>query len=453
MDTIAAIATATGGAVGIVRISGSSVKNLMLSMLGKHLPPRTASLCGFIDPTSGEPIDQGLALFFPAPYSYTGEDVLELQGHGGSIVLEQVLQCCLSQGCRLAEAGEFTRRAYLNDRIDLLQAEGVADLISATSKQATRAALRSLSGRFSLQIHLWQKQLTEIRVRVEALIDFPEEDILSLDTLLIKPPLLSILAEMEQMYKKAQQGQRLRQGLNVVLAGPPNVGKSSLLNALADADIAIVSPEAGTTRDRIETGIQIKGQIITLVDTAGLRTETKDMIEQMGMERTRQSLQMADLVLWITLPYIPSLHTTAEYADEYQSPNQYIPDGIFYLRVYNKADLLDHIPSTETGESGIIHVSAKTGYGLDALRDAILSTTGLTDLGEDTLLARKRHLKSLYEARQSLEKALSHWEQQQTLEICAEELRLAQQSLGSLVGMVHSDDLLGEIFSHFCIGK
>ena len=443
-DTIAAIATAPGAAgVGVLRISGGGVAAVIAGVVGRTLTPRMATLATFRE-ADGSAIDQGIALYFPAPHSYTGEDVLELQGHGGTVVLGLLLKRCLALGCRLAEPGEFTRRAYLNEKLDLAQAESVADLIAAASDQAARAALRSLEGGFSVTVHVLTEKLINLRMLVEATLDFPEEEVDFLKREHAWERLAQVQHALAEVQRRAQQGARLRSGLTVVLAGQPNVGKSSLLNALAGMEVAIVTAVPGTTRDRIEKAILIDGMPLNIFDTAGLR-ETQDEVERIGIARTREAIAQADLVLHLTDAATPQ----GAAADAAILAS--LPAGMPRLEVVNKIDITG-APARETADA--VHLSAKTGAGLDLLRAALKRAAGLGDAGEDVILARERHLVALHAAQAHLQGAAAHFDEQHlALELFAEELRLAQDALGQITGEFSADDLLGEIFSRFCIGK
>ena len=432
-DTIAAIATPAGrGGIGVVRISGPGVLAISRKLLGSVPAPRQALHARFKD-ARGESIDEGLALYFPAPHSYTGEEVLELHGHGGSVVMQILLRACLDAGARLAEPGEFTRRAFLEGKLDLAQAEAVADLIEASSEQAARAALRSLSGEFSAAIHALVSRLVELRALTEAMLDFPEEELDAVHRSDAASRLEAIGESLDDVLAKSREGSLLRSGIHVVLAGRPNVGKSSLLNRLAGTERAIVTPIAGTTRDALREPIQIEGVPLTLVDTAGLR-ESDDELEQLGVERTRRELAQADLVLMVeeagaAPPLLPGVPTQAE-----------------RILVYNKLDLAPRFERPQ----GSLAVSAKTGQGLEELRAAILAAAGWSATGESVFLARERHLRALENARGHIDAArgeLDRWE------VFAEELRLAHGALGTITGEFTADDLLGEIFGRFCIGK
>lgn len=432
-DTIAAIATPAGrGGIGVIRVSGPKVFEVSTRILGSLPAPRYAQFARFRD-AHGEPIDEGLALYFPAPHSYTGEAVLELHGHGGPVVLRTLLRACVAAGARLAEPGEFTRRAFLEGRLDLAQAEAVADLIDASSEQAARAALRSLSGEFSAAISRLAGDLVELRALTEAMLDFPEEEIDAVHREDASTHLAAIARGLEEVLAKSREGSLLRNGIHVVLAGRPNVGKSSLLNRLAGEERAIVTPIAGTTRDALREPIQIEGVPLTLVDTAGLR-EASDEVEQLGVERALRELAQADLVLLVEeagkpAPPLPGLTAQAQ-----------------RIVVYNKLDLAPRFERP----AGALAVSAKTGEGLEELRAAILAAAGWSSTGESVFLARERHLRALEAARGHIDAArgeLARWE------FFAEELRLAHASLGGITGEFTADDLLGQIFGRFCIGK
>ena len=434
-DTIAAIATPAGrGGIGIVRVSGGAVPQVARALIGGLPEPRFAVVRAFRD-AQGEKLDLGIALYFKAPHSYTGEPVLELQGHGGPVVMLAVLRAALDAGARLANPGEFTRRAFLNGRMDLAQAEAVADLIDAASQEAARSALRSLGGEFSAAIRDLVAQLTELRALTEAMLDFPEDDVDSLHRTDAQARLARVAAALHEVLAKSRQGSLLRSGIHVVLAGRPNVGKSSLLNRLAGEERAIVTAVPGTTRDALRESIQIEGVPIVIVDTAGLHT-SPDPVERIGMERARSEMARADLVLVVLDAANPL------------PPAEPLPAAGQRITVVNKIDL---VPGTAEGARGdAIHVSAKTGAGLDALRAALLDAAGWSSRGESVFLARERHLRALELARAHLDAAeaqAAHWE------FFAEELRLAQEALGGITGQVSADDLLGEIFSRFCIGK
>ncbi|MEO8145964.1 MAG: tRNA uridine-5-carboxymethylaminomethyl(34) synthesis GTPase MnmE [Betaproteobacteria bacterium] len=434
-DTFAAVATPAGrGGIGIVRVSGPNVPAIAQAVIGRVPEARKATLCSFRD-ARGERVDEGIALYFQAPHSYTGDDVLELQGHGGPVVTHSVLEAVLDAGARLAGPGEFTRRAFLNGRLDLAQAEAVADLIDSASREAARSAMRSLNGEFSSVIAGLVAGLTELRALTEAMLDFPDEEVDSLHRDDASGRLELLRAALADVMAKSRQGSLLRAGIHAVLVGLPNVGKSSLLNRLAGAERAIVTAIPGTTRDALREAIQIDGVPILLVDTAGLRA-SQDEIERLGMARTRQEMERADVLLVILE------------AGKLDAPQGPLPEAGARIDVVNKIDL---IPGSVAGRHGnAVHVSAKTGAGLDALRAALLESSGWTSGGETVFLARARHLRALDAARSHLDSAASQLAQ---WELFAEDLRLAQEALGEISGRVSADDLLGEIFSRFCVGK
>jgi len=442
-DVIAAIATAPGrSGIGVVRVSGPNLEALAQSLLGKVPAPRHAALCNFLDENE-ETIDHGIALYFPAPHSYTGEDVLELQGHGGPAVLQLLLRRCLTLGARLAEPGEFTKRAFLNDKLDLAQAESVADLIDASTGEAAKSALRSLQGVFSTEVNALTKSLIELRTLVEATLDFPEEDVGFLEQANAAGKLRAIQVQLEKVLLAARQGSILREGITVVLAGQPNVGKSSLLNRLAGEDVAIVTSVPGTTRDAIRQAIEIEGVPLHVIDTAGLR-ETKDEVEKMGIARTWAAIEKADAVLLI-------IDSTQSESREDRKILQRLPGTLPRICVYNKIDLLPAQPKSEALDGEIrVYLSAKTGAGVDLLCAQLLQIVGWKPTGEGVYMARQRHLSALREAGQHLSGALENKAQ---IELFAEELKLAQQALSRITGEFTTDDLLGEIFSRFCIGK
>jgi tRNA modification GTPase len=439
-DTIAAIATPPGrGGVGVVRISGKSLAALADTLTQKTLRPRQATLATFCDADQSV-IDQGLALYFPAPQSYTGEDVIELQGHGGPAVMQALLKRCLSLGCRLARPGEFTERAYLNDKLDLAEAEAVADLIDAASEAAAKSAARSLTGEFSSEVHALVARVTDLRMHVEACIDFPEEEIDPADRAAQNTKLANIRALWATLARNAKQGAVLRDGLTVALIGRPNVGKSSLLNRLAGEDIAIVTPIAGTTRDQVRATIHIDGVPIHLIDTAGLR-ETDDMVETIGIQRTWDAVQKASAALLITESGEAVGQLEAAIAAK-------LPANLATAWVYNKIDLLG--VSKVSADPNTHFISALTGEGIAPLRQWLLATAGWQPTGEGVFMARERHVTALNLAREHLDAAATHATQ---YDLFAEELRLAQMALSSITGEFTPDDLLGEIFGKFCIGK
>lgn len=442
-DTIAAVATPPGrGGIGVVRVSGPAARAIAQGILGAVPPSRLATLADF-RADDGASIDRGLALYFPAPHSYTGEDILELQGHGGPVVMRELLRRCVSLGARVAEAGEFTRRAFLNDRLDLAQAESVADLIDASSAEAARSAVRSLAGEFSRRIHALVDSLVELRMHVEASIDFPEEEIDLAGQKWQEDALRASRSNLEQLMEEARQGAVLRDGLVVVLVGRPNVGKSSLLNRLAGGDVAIVTPVAGTTRDYVRATVTLEGVPIHLVDTAGLR-ESSDEVERVGIERTWRALEReAGAALFIE----DAQGITGEDA----RLRSRLPSGLPHARVINKVDLAGIAAGRfDHGEEVELRISAKTGEGIDALRLWLLDVAGWRPHGEGLFMARERHLVALREAQKHLASAAREI---QTVELVAEELRLAQSALGRITGEVSADDLLGEVFGRFCIGK
>ena len=432
-DTIAAIATPAGrGGIGIVRVSGPGVPAIAAAVLGKLPQPRLATFGSFRD-RQGETIDEGLALYFPAPHSYTGEAVLELQGHGGPVVLQALLSACLDAGARVAEPGEFTRRAFLDGKLDLAQAEAVADLIDAASREAARSALRSLSGEFSAAIGALQARLVELRALTEAMLDFPEEEVDALHREDAAARLAETRHALGEVLAKSRQGSLLRGGIQVVLAGRPNVGKSSLLNRLAGEERAIVTPIPGTTRDALREPILIEGVPVVVVDTAGLR-ESRDEIERLGMQRTRHELERADLVI--------AVFEASRGRDVLHD----LPAARARIDVYNKIDLApEFAPPADA-----VAVSALTGAGLETLRQRILQAAGWSTGGEPVFLARERHLRALDRASAHLAAAAG---ETRRWEFFAEELRLAHAALGTITGEFSADDLLGEIFKRFCIGK
>ena len=442
-DTIAAIATPHGrGGIGVVRVSGTNVPALARAVLAVTPPARSATLLTARD-ARGDPLDQGIALYFPAPRSYTGEDVLEFQGHGGPVVLHSVLAAFLDAGARLAEPGEYTRRAFLNGRLDLAQAEAVADLIDASSKEAARSALRSLSGEFSRGVVALVAALVELRALTEALLDFPEEEVDSLHRDDAHARLARVRASLAGILARSKQGSLLREGIHVVIAGRPNVGKSSLLNHLAGEERAIVTAIPGTTRDLVREDIAIEGIPLHVVDTAGLR-ETADEVERIGVERAWQELARADVVIAMFDAQTGIGPDDQAILARFESA---LPAGAARIRVFNKIDLCGKPATSSDGE---VWISAKTGAGIELLRQALLAAAGWQQSGESVFLARERHLRALERAERHLDAALgeaARWE------LFAEELRLAQEALGEITGEFTADDLLGEIFRRFCIGK
>ncbi len=445
-STIAAIATPPGrGGVGIVRVSGPRAPEIARAILG-HLPaPRFASLREFRD-ANGAAIDEGLALYFPAPHSFTGEDVLELHGHGGPVVLDMLLQRLVALGARLARPGEFSERAFLNDKLDLSQAEAVADLIDSGSASAARSALRSLQGEFSRRINVLVALLTELRTFVEAAIDFPEEEIDFLNDARVLQWLDRIEAGLRDVLAGTRQGCLLREGMTVALAGEPNVGKSSLLNRLAEHDAAIVSDVPGTTRDLLRHEIQLDGLPLHIIDTAGLR-EAGDAIESEGIRRARAAIETADRILLITDAANTDGAREARVLAE-------LPGDIPCTIVRNKIDLTGQAPGSEEIDGRFeVALSAKTGAGLDTLRHHLENVMGYEPGREGLFTARRRHLDAIERAQARVLQGRAQLESQRAGELLAEELRLAQQDLGEITGEVTSEDLLGRIFSSFCIGK
>ena len=461
-DPIAAIATAPGrGAVGIVRVSGKGIAPLVQALCGKALQPREATYLPF-RAQDGQAIDQGLALYFPAPHSYTGEDVLELQAHGGPVVLQLLLARCLEAaqslqddgrptrpGLRLAAPGEFTERAFLNDKIDLAQAEAIADLIDASTEAAARSASRSLTGAFSHEIHQLRDALVHLRMLVEATLDFPEEEIDFLQKADAYGQLDQLRATLAGVMQRTRQGALLREGIKVVIAGQPNAGKSSLLNALAGAELAIVTPIAGTTRDKVQQTIQIEGVPLHVIDTAGLR-DSSDEVERIGIARAWEEIASADAVLFLhDLTRQQDASYVAGDADIARTLTQQLPRNVPVIDVWNKADAA---PTAAMAEG--LHLSAKTGTGLDTLRQQLLAIAGWQSAAEGTYIARARHVQALQQVQEHLDHADAQLRTDSpALDLLAEELRLAQQSLNAITGEFTSDDLLGVIFSSFCIGK
>jgi len=466
LDTspIAAIATAPGrGGIGVVRLSGKNLWPVVQAVCGKDessLAPRHASYLPF-KRADGSLIDQGLAIYFKAPHSYTGEDVLELQGHGGPVVMQMLLARCLEAGVdiglRLAEPGEFTQRAFLNDKLDLAQAEAVADLIEASTEAAAKSASESLSGAFSKVIHDLVNKVTNLRMLVEATLDFPEEEIDFLEQSDARGQLAAIRATLDDVFTHASQGALLRDGLNVVLAGKPNVGKSSLLNVLAGSDVAIVTPIAGTTRDKVTETIQIEGMPLNIIDTAGIREADEDgggpdEVERIGIERTWGEVAKADVILhMLDADRGPTL--------EDEKITERFPDGVPVIRIWNKIDRSGHKPAVDKmADATHIYLSATDQVGIDLLRAELLRIAGWQQTVESRYLARERHLIALKAARDYLESAAAHASvdnqaSDKSLDLFAEELRLAQERLSSITGKFTPDDLLGVIFSRFCIGK
>ena len=471
-DPIIAIATAPGrGAVGIVRVSGPQLKPWADALCGKTLQARQAHYLPFND-DKGEPIDQGLAIFFHGPHSYTGEDVLELQAHGGPVVLQLLVSRCLEAalqinpatglaslpGLRLAAPGEFTQRAFLNDKIDLTQAEAIADLIDASTGAAARSASRSLAGDFSKEIHALRDGLVHLRMLVEATLDFPEEEIDFLQKADAQGQLGRLQAQLVKVLARTQQGALLREGIKVVIAGQPNAGKSSLLNTLAGAELAIVTPIAGTTRDVVQQTIQIEGVPVHVIDTAGLREgEGIDAVEKIGIQRAWEQIAGADAVLFLhdlTRQHLPEYVQADEQIQT--SLTAQVPGSVTLLHVWNKYDLATSAmsKSSQQDAASSLHLSAKTGQGVEQLRSKLLEAAGWQPVNEGLYLARARHVLALKRVQSHLDLADAHLQAQaQSLDLLAEELRLSQSALNEITGEFSADDLLGVIFSSFCIGK
>lgn len=439
-DTIAAIATPPGrGGVGIIRISGPKSGEICQNVVGCIPAPRSAHYSAFRN-SAGEKIDEGLAIFFKNPNSFTGEDILEIQAHGGPVILDMLLRRVLSLGARVARAGEFSERAFLNNKIDLVQAEAISQLISASTEQAAMAAMRSLQGEFSKRINDLVENLISLRLYVEAAIDFPEEEINFLADAHVQKSLQKLLLELDNISKQVKQGVLLEEGAQVVIAGKPNAGKSTLLNKLTGEDTAIVTPIAGTTRDIVKASINLDGVVLNVLDTAGLR-DTDDVVEQAGIARTKQALELADLILYIIDSHDP------EPLPELNSK---------FLIVYNKIDGLGGSPSVTRHQDHIaVNISAYTGAGLDLLRQEIKKILGVAANAADgsLFLARRRHLDSLLRAKEYIRAGKQQLEKNRAGELLAEELKHAQQELAEITGAFSSDDLLGRIFSEFCIGK
>lgn len=447
-ETIAAIATPSGrGGVGIVRVSGPSSLSIATRVLGFKPKVRHAHYASFLG-LSQETLDQGIALFYQAPHSFTGEDVLELQGHGGPIVLDQVLRCVIESGARLAKPGEFSEQAFLNNKLDLAQAEAIADLINAESEQAARCALRSLQGEFSHQVNAIVDQLIQLRMYVEAAIDFPEEEIDFLSQSHVLEDAKSLLKTLEQLLEKAHQGALIRDGITVVIAGEPNVGKSSLLNLLSGRESAIVTDIAGTTRDVLREKIILEGMPINIIDTAGLR-ETNDIVEQEGIRRAKSALLEADLVI-----YMLDITQEKNIDNALEKLAHNIPNRIPSIIVINKIDLTHVAEKIENNnEKEKIYVSIKKNLGINLLINALKNKVGYHTSTEGDFIARRRHIDALNHALLSIKNGIEQLEIYRAGELLAEELRVAQEFLSSITGTFTSDDLLGEIFSSFCIGK
>lgn len=450
-ETIAAVATAQGrGGVGIIRVSGPQASHIAQAVAGRQLKPRYAHYGPFHD-ASGATLDEGLALYFPGPNSFTGEDVLELQGHGGPVVLDLLLRRCLELGARQARPGEFSERAFLNDKLDLAQAEAIADLIEASSEQAARNALRSLQGEFSRRVHALTEKLIQLRIYVEAAIDFPEEEIDFLADGHVLGLLDGVRENLSTVLREAGQGALLREGMTVVIAGRPNAGKSSLLNALAGREAAIVTDIAGTTRDVLREHIHIDGMPLHVVDTAGLR-DTDDHVEKIGVERALRAIAEADRVLLVVDA------TSAESADPFALWPEFLdsrPDPAKVTLIRNKADLSGDTIDLQSSADGhvTLSLSARSGDGLELLREHLKACMGYEQTAESSFSARRRHLEALRQASAHLEHGRNQLTAAGAGELLAEDLRHAQQALGEITGAFSSDDLLGRIFSSFCIGK
>ena len=442
-DTIAAIATATGaGGIGVVRVSGHLSQSIAVQVLGLCPAPRHAAYLPFYD-ANQQLIDRGIAIYYQNPHSYTGEDVLELQAHGGTALMQILLARCIELGARQAQPGEFTRRAYLNDKIDLAQAEAVADVINASTTEAARSAMRSLSGEFSNCINQVLAKLINLRMYVEACLDFPEEEIDFITQGNVAEKLEAIAAELKSVFAKAKQGSLLREGLHIVLVGQPNVGKSSLMNQLSGEEVAIVTPIAGTTRDAIKNIIQINGLPLHIIDTAGLR-ETNDEVEKMGIARTYQALANAQVALLL----VDAAHGISE---NEKSILSCLPQEIDKVWVHNKIDTTKEAAKiVEKANETHIYLSAKTGAGVDLLKQHLLNIAGYQQNAEGVFMARARHLEAMTLVQSHLVNASAKIK---FAELLAEELKLAQEALASITGEFTPDDLLGEIFSKFCIGK
>jgi tRNA modification GTPase len=447
---IIAVATAPGKAgVGVIRLSGQNLSPIIQALFQKELQPRQATLLSLRD-ESGQLVDQLVAIYFVAPASFTGEDALELQCHGGPQLLELVIKRCLelgkNHGLVMAEPGEFTLRAYLNNKVDLAQAEAIADLIDAQSEAAVRGAARSLQGVFSNDINDLVEEITQLRILVESTLDFPEEEIEFLENAQARERLSAVKKKLEALQHEAKQGKILRDGIQLVLVGAPNVGKSSLLNRLAGEEIAIVTPIAGTTRDRVKESIQIEGVPMHVIDTAGLR-HTSDEVEAKGIERTWEAIRLADLVIFLTTP------NAEKEADDLRTQVLATPSPkCAVLELINKADLLGQ--NVAQINQDVLYISAKTGLGIDALKQKILEVVGWNGPQEGAIVARRRHLDCIERAAEHIEKSEQFAANgNNSLELFAEELSLAQNQLGQITGKVLPDDLLGKIFSQFCIGK
>ena len=444
-DTIVAIATPPGrGGVGIIRVSGRACQSIAENILGKIPAPRQADYLPFMD-AGGEILDQGIALYFQSPHSFTGEDVLELQAHGGPVILDLLLQRCVSIGARLARPGEFSERAFLNDKLDLAQAEAIADIIDASSEQAARAAVRSLQGKFSTRVNDLFVCLTELRMYIEAAIDFPEEEIdfLSDNNLVVRFDQLQ--SDFSLLMESTRQGTLLHEGITIVIAGIPNAGKSSLLNALAGKETAIVTDVPGTTRDVLREHIQIDGLPVHVIDTAGLR-QTEDRVEKIGIQRAWSEIEKADRVLLL-------VDDRVGVTEQDKQILQQLPKGLALTLIRNKCDLSGSQAELVEQEHTVIKLSAKANLGIEILKKHLEQCVGYQASGEGEFIARRRHLDALERTGRHIDEARKQLENARAGELAAEELREAQQDLAEITGQFSSDDLLGKIFSSFCIGK
>jgi len=448
-DTIAAVASPAGrGAIGVIRVSGPLVPQIATGLLGSLPAPRQARFSSFLD-AQGKSVDEGLALYFPAPASYTGEHVLEIQGHGGALIVDMVLQRLLELGCRMARPGEFSERAFLNGKIDIAQAEAIADLIDAGTTAAARAAVRSLQGEFSARITDLKSRITSLRAYVEAAIDFPDEEIDFLSDNALRERLAAVFACFESITAAARQGALLREGLHVVIAGKPNAGKSSLLNRLAGDEVAIVTDVPGTTRDVLRQQVHLDGLPLNLVDTAGLRA-TVDVVEVEGVRRARNEMERADRLLYIVDAGVVGNSNPESWAAELEQ----LPAGVPVTLIFNKIDLTGSPARLDEATAPPrVFLSARTGSGLDLLRTHLKATAGYRESESGALAARRRHIDALNRAREHVQNAADILSSTRAFELFAEDLRLAQHALGEITGEFTSDDLLGEIFGSFCIGK
>lgn len=449
LDTIAAVATPPGrGGVGIIRVSGKNCQTIAEKILRKPINIREATYLPFYD-LAGNILDQGIAILFKGPNSFTGEDVLELQGHGGPVILDMLLKEVLKAGARIAKPGEFSERAFLNDKLDLAQAEAIADLIESTSEQAARSAMRSLQGEFSNKVNALVESLIHLRIYVEAAIDFPEEEIDFLSDGKVQSDLYSILDDIKKLRSEAQQGSILREGMTVVIAGKPNAGKSSLLNALAGKESAIVTEIAGTTRDVLREHIHIDGLPIHIIDTAGLR-ESDDTVEKIGIERAWQEIEKADQIILVADASETRQFTPHEIDPAFTKFEQFKNK---LMIVANKVDLTKELKLAQSSEYKVLPLSAKTGVGIEELKSTLKDIVGFKQTSEGTFIARRRHLDAIESALEYCENGKQQLEVYHAGELLADELRQAQNALSEITGEFTADDLLGRIFSSFCIGK